>query len=159
MFLNCITSRILLVFVSLCLGCKQVPPSAVTQGSVTPAVRASIPAQPAAPHLATSLSNIPQASQLAAFPAAQQPKVEDVEERKGPFTIKGETFTVVLHSKRLLGQGGDFEQTLASLEIVDSTGVVQHREEFPYAVEDGRFEESCEANVNMVSGSNGAGFL
>jgi len=96
---------------------------------------------------------------LAAFPAAQHPKVEDVEERKGPFTIKGETFTVVLHSKRLLGQGGDFEQTLASLEIVDSTGVVQHREEFPYAVEDGRFEESCEASVNMVSGSNGAGFL
>jgi len=91
---------------------------------------------------------------LAASPT-EQPGVKDVEERKGPFTIKGQTFTVVQHLK-LTGQKGAFDETLALLEIVDSRGVVQYRDDFPYAVEAGGF---CGASVKVISGSNGAGFL
>ncbi len=91
---------------------------------------------------------------MAASPADQS-GVKDVEERKGPFTIKGQTFTVVQHLKRT-GQEGAFDETLALLEIVDSGGVVQYRDDFPYAVEAGGF---CGASVKVISGSNGAGFL
>jgi hypothetical protein len=54
------------------------------------------------------------------------------------------------------GQGGAIDETLALLEIVDSGGVVQYRDDLPYAVEAGGF---CGASVKVISGSNGAGFL
>lgn len=154
MFLNRTASRILLALAGFSAGCKQMPPSATTQQVAARAVPASTPAQTAAPQRETSLSNTPQAAQLAASPA-EQPKVEDVEERKGPFTIKGQTFTVVQHLKHT-GQKEAFDETLALLEIVDSGGVVQYRDDFPYAVEAGGF---CGASVKVISGSNGAGFL
>jgi hypothetical protein len=154
MFLNRTASRILLALAGFSAGCKQMPPSATTQQVAARAVPTSTPAQVAAPQRETSLSNTPQAAQLAASPA-EQPGVKDVEERKGPFTIKGQTFTVVQHLK-LTGQKGAFDETLALLEIVDSGGVVQYRDDFPYAIEAGGF---CGASVKVISGSNGAGFL
>lgn len=152
MLLNRTVSRILLTLAGLSAGCKQMPPSATTQQVATGAVLASTPVQAAAPQRETSLSNTHQAAQLAASPGVQ-PKVEDVEERKGPFTIKGQTFTVVQHLK---GQKGDADATLALLEIVDGAGVVRYRDDFLYAVEAGGF---CPASVKVISGSNGAGFL
>jgi hypothetical protein len=154
MFLNRTASRILLALAGFSAGCKQMPPSATTQQVAARAVPTSTPEQVAAPQRETSLSKTPQAAQLAASPA-EQPGVKDVEERKGPFTIKGQTFTVVQHLK-LTGQKGAFDETLALLEIVDSGGVVQYRDDFPYAVEAGGF---CVASVKVISGSNGAGFL
>jgi len=158
MFLNRTTSKILLALAGLSVGCKQAPPSASAQQVAAQAVPTWTPGQPATPQREAPASNTPQAGQQARV-VAEQPKLEDVEERKGPLTIGGQTFTIVLHSKRLPGQKGNFEQALASLEIFDASGVVQHREEFPYAVENGTFAESCEASVNPISGSNGAGFL
>jgi hypothetical protein len=157
MFLNRSASRILLAFAGLSAGCKQMAPPATTRHVSAYAVPTAPPAQLTAPGRETSLSNT-QASQAARVPA-DEPKVEDAEERKGPFTIAGQTFTVVLHSKRLAGKKSEFGEALASLDVVNADGVVQHREEFPYAVENGEFSESCSATVNPISGSNGAGFL
>ena len=147
-------SRILLVLAGFSAGCKQMPPTATTQQVAARAVAASTPAKAAAPQRETSLSNTPQAAPLATSPA-EQPKIESVEERKGSFTIQGQTFTVVQHLKHT-GQMGAFDETLALLEIVDSGGVIQYRDDFPYAVEAGGF---CGASVKVISGSNGAGFL
>jgi len=154
MFLNRTASRILLALVGFFAGCKQMPPSATTQQVAARAVPASTSAQAAAPRRETSLSNTPQAAPLAA-PPAERPKVADVEERKGSFNIKGQTFTVVQRLKHT-GQNGAVDATLASLEIVDSGGVVQYHDDFPYAAEAGGF---CGASVKVISGSNGAGFL
>jgi hypothetical protein len=65
----------------------------------------------------------------------------------------------VLHYKRLLGTTGPDSQTLASLEIRDATGAVQHQESFPHALERGAFPETCAADVRLLSGSNGKGLL
>jgi hypothetical protein len=154
MFLHRTASRILLALAGFSAGCKQMPPSATTQQVAARAVPTSTPAQVAAPQRETSLSNTPQAAQLPAS-RAQQPGVKDVEVRKGPFTIKGQTFTVVQHLK-FTGQQAAYDETLALLEIVDSGGVVRYRDDFPYAVEAGGF---CPASVKVISGSNGAGFL
>lgn len=151
MLLNRTASRTLLALVGFCAGCKQTPPSATTQQVATRAVPASTPVQAAAPQRETSLSNAPQPAQVAASPA-EQPKVEEFEDRKGPFTIKGQTFTVVQHLKV---QKEEPDATLALLEIVDSGGVVRYRDDFPYAEGSG----FCPASVKVISGSNGAGFL
>ena len=152
MLLNRTASTILLAFAAFSAGCKQMPPSASTQQKAVQAVPASTLMQAAASQRETSLSNTPSPAQVAASPA-EQPKVEGVEERKGPFTIKGQTFTVVQHLKV---QKGEPDATLALLEIVDSGGVVRYRDDFPYAAEAGGF---CPASVKVISGSNGAGFL
>lgn len=94
-----------------------------------------------------------------AAPTAAAPKLEDVEERKGPFIFGGQTFTVILRSKRLAGIKGDFSEALASLDIVDASGAVAHHEEFPHTFENGDFFESCSAGVMPLTGSNGAGLL
>jgi hypothetical protein len=166
MFLNRTASKILLALAGFSAACKQAPPSVAGQSATQQVAAQAVPAattptQPATPQRETPLSNTPQAGQAAqaARVPAQEPKVEDVEERKGPFTIGGQTYTVVLHSKRLPGQKGDFGAALAALDIVDPGGGVQHHEEFPYSVENGSFAESCSATVNTISGSNGAGFL
>lgn len=152
MLSNRTASRILLALAGLSAGCKQMPPSATTQQVATQAVPASTPVRTAAPQRETALSNTSQAAQAAASPA-EQPRVEGFEERKGPFTIKGQTFTVVQHLK---GRKGDADATLALLEIVDSAGVVRYRDDYPYAVESGGF---CPARVKVILGSNGGGFL
>ena len=152
MFLNRAASRILLALAGFSAGCKQMPPFATTQQMAARAVPASTSAQTTAPQRKTSLPSTRQAAQVAAPPAGQ-PKVEDVQERKGPFTIKGQTFTVIQHLKV---QKGDPDATLALLEIVDSGEVVWYRDDFAYAAEAGGF---CPASVKVISGSNGAGFL
>jgi hypothetical protein len=159
MFWNRIASWVFLALAAVSVGCKQSLPSAGTENVVAHSVRASTRnRQPDAPKPESSLSSTPQAVQ-AGMVAGQAPKAEDLEERKGPFTIMGQTFTVVLRSKHLPGKKDDFGQTLTALEIVDAGGAVQHREEFPIAVENGEFTESCSVIVNPISGSNGSGLL
>src|SRR5262249_46585505 len=156
MLLNRTTSKIVVVFVGLSIGCKQTPPSAALQHVTVQELPTSQSAQRTDPQ--REASDAPHVDQIAGAPV-QEPKVEDVEEHKGPFMVGGKTFTVVLHSKRVLGKTDDFGLALASLDIVDATGGVQHHEEFPHALEKGDFAESCSATVNSITGSNGAGLL
>lgn len=159
MSLNRTASTILLALAGLSAGCKQAPPSAIAQPVPAKAVPASTSVPAAAPQRETSLSNPPPAAPQAAHVAASSaelPKLEDVEDREGPFTIQGQTFTVVQHLKRQKGDA-DADATLALLEIVDSAGVVRYRDDFPYAA--GEYGGYCPARVNVISGSNGAGFL
>lgn len=81
-------------------------------------------------------------------------RLEDVEERKGPFVIAGQSFTALLHYKRLAGS-----EALASLEIRDAAGEVQYREAYEYTVENGAFGEMCSAGIEFLKGSNGSGLL
>ena len=69
--------------------------------------------------------------------SSREPELQEVEERQGPFTFGGQTFTVVAHNKRVPGKLGEFAQALASLDIADAAGAVLHHEEFPHAVENG----------------------
>jgi hypothetical protein len=92
----------------------------------------------------------------ASQPAAQ---FEEVEERKGPFLLGGQSFTVVLRSKRLPGKTGADSEALASLDILNAGGAVQHHEDFPHAVENGAFTDTCSAGIEPLYGSNGQGLL
>src|SRR5215469_450684 len=158
MLLNRTVSRILLALAGFSAGCKQTPPSAATQQAprqvAARAVPASTVAQPAAPQRQASLPDTSQTRQAAPAPVGQ-PKVEDVEERDGPFTINGQTLTVVQHLKHAEdGDAGD--DTIAVLEVVDGGGVVRYRDDFAYTAADGGY---CRASVKVISGTNGAGFL
>ena len=149
MLLNRTAARILFALAVLTVGYRQMPRSATAQQAATRAVPETSTVQTAGSQREHSLPNERQAAQVAAPPAAR-PRIED---REGPFTIKGQTFTVVQHLK---GQEGDADPTLALLEIVDSGGVVWYRDDFAYAAESGGF---CPASVKLISGSNGEGFL
>jgi hypothetical protein len=162
MFLIHSVSVLFLVFVWFSVSCRQAPQ----------------PTAPAAAHAA--VANVPVAAQ-APLPAHESPsphnprnsqsvspsapgsvvalQLEEVEERKVPFTFGGQTFTVVMHSTRVAGKKGEFARALASLDIVDAFGTVAHHEEFPHPVENGEFSETCSATVNSISGSNGSGLL
>jgi len=102
----------------------------------------------------------PATAQNAKRPASQSAvQFEDIEERKGPFLLAGQSFTVVLRSKRLPGKTGADSETLASLDILNAGGAVQHHEEFPHAVENGQFTETCSVAIEPLVGSNGQGLL
>lgn len=149
-------------------GCKQTPqpgagPQAPARATVavtspSPQAQAPLPQSPSAEPNAQSNTQ-PNPQRQGAPASAGDPQLEDVEERKGPFTFGGQTFTVVLHSKRVPNKKSESAQALASLDIIDAAGAVQHHEEFPHPIENGEFAETCAAGVNLISGSNGAGLL
>jgi hypothetical protein len=152
---------LLLVAAALILGCGQGP----RQPSAQPRNAASTPSG-ASPQVAAAAS--PSRGQTSAsaaagqaIEAAGQAQFDDVEERRGPYSISGQTLTVVLHEKRLRGQTGPDSQTLALIEVLNGAGEVQYREPFNYSVEAGakEFEETCAAGVQVLEGSNGKGLL
>ena len=122
------------------------------------AASASVAAQASLPQRESPPPHTQQMSQTATH-SSGEPELQDVEERKGPFTFGGQTFTVVAHNKRVPGKQGEFALALASLDIADAAGAVLHHEEFPHAVENGEFTETCSVRVTPVAGSNGAGLL
>ncbi len=122
------------------------------------AASASVAAEASLPQRESPPPNTQQVSQTATH-SSGEPELQEVEERKGPFTFGGQTFTVVAHNKRVPGKPGEFAQALASLDIADAAGAVLHHEEFPHAVENGEFTETCSVSVNPIAGSNGAGLL
>ena len=69
--------------------------------------------------------------------------LESMEQRLGPFTIAGQSFTLMLQNKRVAGapSGGTLAQTLAKLEICDQSGAVLYQKTFPYQLED---RDCCE---------------
>lgn len=126
-------------------------------GQASPTNSTSISAQASLPQHEPVTPNTESATQ-AQKPAAE-PALEDIEERKGPFIAGRQTFTIVMHSKRLPGKKSEFSEALASLDIVDASGIVQHHEEFPHAIENGEFTDTCSVTINPLVGSNGAGLL
>jgi len=158
MFLNRTASTILFALAAFSVECNQTPPPATPQQVSVNAVPVPALSQLTAPQRGPSSSNTAQAGQ-SSIVQAEGPKLEDVEDRKGPFAIAGQTFTVVLRSKRLRGKGGSLEQALASLDMLDSHGVIQQHQEFPTTIENGAFEETCSATVEPILGSNGSGLL
>jgi hypothetical protein len=104
---------------------------------------------------------------LSARPASpQQPsaspgnRVEDAEQRAGPFTLAGQNYTVLLHQKRLASvRDGALAQTLAGVEIRDAAGNVSYQKSFPFAIEQGRFQRSLSASAQLATGKTGAGLI
>ncbi len=174
MRLTRLVSLSILAVLALGAGCKQSPsrPDAQTQTArpalaagqgpalAPAAVRATAPvsAQPAAAMQATSSPQNPPANPaVTATPGS--PKLEDVEERRGPFTLGGQVFTAALHYKRLLGKTGPDAQALESLDILNAAGAVQHHETFSFSLEKGVFSEDCSVDIQYLHGSNGEGLL
>lgn len=85
--------------------------------------------------------------------------LENVEERKGPFTIGGQPFTVHLLIKRLPGRSDADSQALDTLDIRDGAGRAVFHETFSHEVENGQFREWCGAGVEPLTGSAGSGLL
>src|SRR5437879_970707 len=101
-------SAVLLLFVAFSVGCRQAPqrsampqePARAVAASASVAAQASLPQRESPPHTQ-------QMSQTATH-SSGEPELQDVEERKGPFTFGGQTFTVVAHNKRVPGKQGEF---------------------------------------------------
>jgi hypothetical protein len=153
---------------ALAMGCKQRPSTAASAQQPAPRVASTataqpqgLPAQRELPSPNVQPTTPPNRQPSAQVPpnSAGGPQLEDIEERKGPFSFGGQTFTVVLHSKRMPGLIEDSAQTLASLDIVDAAGAIRHHEEFPHAIENGEFSDTCSVSINPIKGSNGAGLL
>jgi len=91
------------------------------------------------------------------------PVVQDVRKEEGPFDLGRQRFTVVLHMKRLAGQGpavaSDFQETLARMEIKDAAGRVHYDKSFPYEVSGDRFAETMEASAQLLRGRQGRWLL
>ncbi len=98
--------------------------------------------------------------------APQQPgtseggRMEDAEQRVGPFAIAGQNYSVVLHQKRLPSASDPaLAQTLAAVEIRDAAGNVSYQKTFSYAIQQGRFQRSLSASAQLVTGKTGAGLV
>src|SRR5882672_12127587 len=91
-------SAVLLLFAAFSVGCRQAPqrsampqePARAVAASASVAAQASLPQREAPP------PNTQQMSQTATHSPGER-ELQDVEERKGPFTFGGQTFTVVVH--------------------------------------------------------------
>jgi hypothetical protein len=100
-------------------------------------------------------ANVPQAR---AFDG--NPPMEDTEQHLGPFSIRGQNFSVVLHEKRLPGATDPrFAQTLSSVEIRDAAGALAYQKTFQFGIEEGRLERSLKASAGLLSGKYFTGLL
>jgi hypothetical protein len=92
--------------------------------------------------------------------SAEITKLEDVEQRLGPFSFHDKTFTVVLHDKRMPGARDPlFSQTLDTLEVLDGKGAVQYQRIFKFGIEGEMFERSLKASASLLSGKYFMGLL
>src|SRR5512135_1265461 len=84
-------------------------------------------------------------------------RVEDAEERAGPFLIAGVNYTVVVRQKRLASVSESaFLQTAARVEIMDESGNVVYSKAFPAAIEQGQFQSTVSASAQLTSGRTGS---
>jgi hypothetical protein len=104
----------------------------------------SLSGQPATPQQTTSAES----------------RIEDAEQRAGPFAIAGQSYTVVLHEKRLANVSDPtFARTLTGVQITDAAGNVSYQKAFSYAIEQGRFERGFSASAQLLSGKTGTGLV
>jgi hypothetical protein len=87
------------------------------------------------------------------------PAFEIVEERRGPFVLRNQSFNAVLHYHRLPGQTGPDAQILESFDLLDASGTLQYHQAFSTALENGSFVEDCSISVQELHGTNGEGLL
>ena len=97
-------------------------------------------------------------------PAQQKPsgaaQLEDFERRIGPLKIKDQSFTVVLHMKRVrVARAVGSEETVERMEIRDQAGNVHYEKTFPYDVEGDHFAETREIEARVLEGNQGSGIL
>jgi len=86
--------------------------------------------------------------------------MEDTERHLGPFLIRGQNFSVVLHEKRLPGASDPrFAQTLSTLEIRDEKEAVLYDKTFTFGIEKGKLERSLKASASLLSGKYFTGLL
>src|SRR5438552_16588650 len=111
-------SAVLLLSAAFSVSCRQAPrqsampqePARAVAASASVAAEASLPQRESPPPNTQQMSQTPTHS-------SREPELQEVEERKGPFTFGGQTFTVVAHNKRVPGKLGELAQALASLDI------------------------------------------
>ncbi len=105
-----------------------------------------------------SLSGRPVVSQQPSTSAAG--RVEDAEQRTGPFAIAGQNYYVILHEKRIVSvRDSTLAQTLAGVEIDDAAGHLSYQKMFSDPIEQGRFQRSLSASAELASGKTGAGLV
>ena len=112
--------------------------AAVAQGGQSPATQQAATQQPST--------------------SAEAPRLEDAEQRLGPFQIGGRSFTVVLRKKRL-PQAKELAETIVAMEIQDATGTRQYRRSFPFRVVARTFSETWAVSAGILTGTNGRGLL
>jgi len=89
---------------------------------------------------------------------ANQPA--ETERRLGPFSISGNSYTVVLHLKpRQPGETQETGDTVAAMEIQDFSGAVQYQRSFPYQEKNDSFSDAWFASAIPLVGTNGSGLL
>ena len=105
-------------------------------------------------------------SLLARQPLAQQPgasaesELQNVEAVLGPFVMGGQNYNILLHEKHIPNaKDSSFAQTLASLEIVDATSNSSYRINFPYSIDNRRFQKTLSVSAELASGKTGTGLL
>jgi len=88
-------------------------------------------------------------------------KLEDSERDIGPLKVRNQSFTVVLHTKRVGGTGPDLDlrETVVRLEIRDPAGNTPYEKSFPYHVQGGVFDETLGITARLLEGSEGTGLL
>jgi hypothetical protein len=91
--------------------------------------------------------------------AFQNVSLDDVVDRRGPMALGNRAFTIVKHYKRIHGRSDPDAQTLARVEIVPADGGESFHEDLPFSLDRGEFQETCDADVDPLNGSNGRGFL
>lgn len=109
------------------------------------------PAPAAASQAAPGTGNQPPSNPA---PAGLQP--EDFEQRIGPLKIKDQSFTIMLHMKRLRSST---EETVAQMQIRDAAGKVAFEESFPFQVDGDHFAETIGVSARELQGTQGSGLL
>jgi hypothetical protein len=100
------------------------------------------------------------AQQVGPQQAESSVRIEDTEQRSGPFAIAGQGYNTVLHEKRLISASGiTLGQTVVGLEIRDAAGNVSYEKTFSYVIEQGRFQRTLSASPQFNSGKTGTGLV
>jgi hypothetical protein len=86
--------------------------------------------------------------------------LRDIERREGPFALGGQSYTLILHEKTLANvSDATISRTLSRVEIVDAAGTISYEKNFPYAIENSRFQRNISASAQLMSGATGSGIV
>ncbi len=117
---------------------------------------ASVSGSPASQHQQVESPSSEQA--ITSPSTANQPA--ETERRLGPFSISGNSYTVVLHLKpRQPGSTQETGDSVVAMEIQDSSGAVQYQRRFSYQEKNDSFSDAWFASAIPFVGTNGSGLL
>jgi hypothetical protein len=101
----------------------------------------------------------PSSRQAIASPSTANEPAE-TERRLGPFSISGNSYTVVLHlNPRRPGSTQETGDTVVAMEIQDTSGTVRYQRRFPYQERDATLSDAWYASAIPLVGTNGSGLL